>query len=428
MRFACVHVEGVGASGPSEEQVLQIGESLSPRFEWSEGRLYLDLGQKSDDEECHRRIAARFAEDRLPCTVGIASTKRIAQLAVAAGRRIVAREEEKPFLDALPIALLNPSPKIAEKLARWGIRHAGALARLPSAKIGSLLGLEGWTLQQAARGVDLTPFSPYVRPPRFSKTLHLEWPILELTAFIFAVQSLLERLLHELLRLDAACGLLQLHLGLDPKGAEDRSIRLRNPTRDLKTLLELLSREMRRDPPKAPISEIQIDLHPDRARGMQLSLFGPPAFSPVRLAATLAHLCALIGPDRIGRPVARDGLRPERWQRAAYDPPPPPLIRDAAPFPGQRGAVIRVLRPSLLLAVVCEEAWPHRPGHVRSLSSPERLDSRVRVASGPWKMEEGWWTNDPVRREYWTVELANGWILRIFRDDQGGWHADGLYD
>jgi hypothetical protein len=58
-----------------------------------------------------------------------------------------------------------------------------------------------------------------------------------------------------------------------------------------------------------------------------------------------------------------------------------------------------------------------------------RLDGRVRVAAGPWALEEGWWRDHPVDRDYWDVELAAGSLVRIFRERaSGAWYADGIYD
>jgi hypothetical protein len=53
----------------------------------------------------------------------------------------------------------------------------------------------------------------------------------------------------------------------------------------------------------------------------------------------------------------------------------------------------------------------------------------VRVASGPWGLEEEWWSEQPVARDYWDVELAAGGLYRIYRDRASGeWYADGIYD
>ena len=58
-----------------------------------------------------------------------------------------------------------------------------------------------------------------------------------------------------------------------------------------------------------------------------------------------------------------------------------------------------------------------------------KIEGRIKVASGPWGLEEGWWTEDPTGRDYWDVELTAGGIYRIFRERQtGDWFADGVYD
>jgi len=92
-----------------------------------------------------------------------------------------------------------------------------------------------------------------------------------------------------------------------------------------------------------------------------------------------------------------------------------------------------VLRPAVPLEVLLEG---ERPASLRALASAEgggrpALDvaGPVRVASGPWRLEEGWWQETPAFRAYWDVELSGGGLYRIFRDEPGGeWFADGVYD
>jgi len=72
----------------------------------------------------------------------------------------------------------------------------------------------------------------------------------------------------------------------------------------------------------------------------------------------------------------------------------------------------------------------HRPLSVQSPpDAATAIAGRVRVASGPWSLEEGWWTESPVDRDYWDVELSEGGLYRIYRERRGGaWFADGIYD
>jgi hypothetical protein len=58
-----------------------------------------------------------------------------------------------------------------------------------------------------------------------------------------------------------------------------------------------------------------------------------------------------------------------------------------------------------------------------------QIDGRVQVASGPWGLEEDWWGEAPLERDYWDVELSGGGLYRVFRDrGSGDWYVDGVYD
>lgn len=62
------------------------------------------------------------------------------------------------------------------------------------------------------------------------------------------------------------------------------------------------------------------------------------------------------------------------------------------------------------------------------LPHPE-IQGSVRVAAGPWALEEAWWSEAPASRDYWDVELSDGGLYRVYRDRAGAaWYADGVYD
>jgi hypothetical protein len=56
--------------------------------------------------------------------------------------------------------------------------------------------------------------------------------------------------------------------------------------------------------------------------------------------------------------------------------------------------------------------------------SPVRLDDRpVDQVRERWVVEEGWWTDAPVRRCYVELVLADGGLAVVFEDlARGGWH------
>ena len=382
----------------------------------------------------------------LPAWVGIASSKLAARVAAEQpdSPTLVARGREAQFLAPLSPALLSTEAEIVETLRRWGIRTVGDFAKLPRNEVASRLGDLGRELHQKARGLDPRPLVPYQPPPTFIEGLELEWPLVALEAFLFMARAAVERLCRRLESRGLACAEVEISLMLEPDGHHQRLITLPAPTCEIKTLLTLIRLDLEANPPGGAIVSFTLGARPDRPREAQLSLFGPTALSPDRLATTLARLFALLGPNRVGSPREVDGHRPDHAALVAYDPPPPPKVRPPA-HEGRGLLAVRVLRPPVPLEVLQhapdpgsvnadDEATTAPPTEIlpvvaEASAGRPGLQGRVRVASGPWNLEEGWWTEEPVARDYWDVELADGGLYRIYRERSSGeWFADGIYD
>ncbi len=447
------------AERAAEEALIELADAFSPRVESAgDGTVFLDLeglpraassrGAGSPDPDAVERtlgrdLAAAADAAGLPARVGIASSKLAARIAAGlpGSPVIVPPGEEASFLAPLPLARLAPEVGLAATLERWGMRSIGDFARLPAAEVVSRLGHSGSELHQVARGLDPRPLVPREPPPCFEEGMGLEWPLATIEPFLFIGRSALERLTRRLESAGFACLRLELDLVLEPEGNLRRSIELPAPSRDVKTLLSLIRLDLEANPPGAPVIGFVFRAHPDRPREAQLSLLGPAALSPDRLAATLARLFSLLGPDRVGSPRPVEGHRPESAALVAFAPPPPPLVAERAAVRQGRGLLsVRSLRPPLPLEVITDGSDPGsttaRPVELRPLvgageEGARRLEIRgsVRVAAGPWAVEDGWWTDDPADREYWDVELFGGSVYRLFRNrTSGDWFADGVYD
>ena len=437
----------------AHETLLEVAEALTPRVESHEnGVAFLDIrglqrhfrGPSADCASPELNLGNALLRDLdragLPSRVGIASNKLAAHVAAGLAHTptIVAAGEEADFLAPLPLQRLSPQIEIAETLRQWGIRSIGEFAKISAADVGSRLGEAGLDLHAAARGLDPQPLIPRQPPPRFREGLSLEWPLVTLEPFLFLARAALDRLCQRLESRGLGCQKLDLTLRLDPDGRHERSITLPSPTRDVKTLLTLLRLDLEAHPPGAPVIGFALQAHPDRPRSAQLSLFGPAALSPEKLATTLARLFALLGAGRIGSPRTADGYRPERLRMIDYDPPPPPKVRK--PRSSARGLlIVRTLKPAVALDVRLRQHYDNGNGNGSPLSELRILDSEtarsqklsgeIVVASGPWSLEERWWTRQPVQREYWDVEMRTGELLRIYRDPKNGrWYMDGIYD
>ena len=455
----------------AREALLDAAGRFSPRVEdGGEGMAFADVDHVRGDaarrtppcppdtlesllldreHDLGRALIAAAKKEGLPARCGLASSKLAARVAASLTHKLARTDALDPdspcvvppggeaaFLAPLPLTRLAPEVGLASTLARWGLATVGDFARLPASEIAGRLGEAGRALHDVARGLDPKPLVPRQPPPGFTEGMDLEWPLVTLEPFLGMAEAALERLVARLSAHALGCVKLEIDLRLEPDGRDVRALALPAPTRDAKTLLSLVRLDLERRPPGAAVAGFAFTAQPDAPRPGQLTLFGPAEISPDRLATALARLFALLGEGRVGSPRTVDGHLPERFALVPWEPPPPPVER-RPPRAGRGLLAVRVLRPPLPLEVLVDgngHRVPSRPASLKALASeaikgmPD-LRGAVRVASGPWHLEEAWWSDAPVAREYWDVELSSGPLCRIYRDTASGdWFADGVYD
>lgn len=445
----------------ASDALHEVAGSFSPRLEQrGEGVLLVDLagldllvrnrrlhGHQEDESSDH--VLGRAIEDAgsavgLPIRVGIAGSALAARVAsdLPKSPTIVPPGADAVFLTPLPLQRLRSVASGIEEsaiegilaaLLRWGITTIGDFARLREADVTERLGQSARKLHAMARGRDPEPFVADTEPLRVREGMIFEWTVTLVEPLLFAVRGALERILARLALCGVACREFTIDLNLDPEGQDVRTITLPAPTREVTALVAVLRLDLERRPPRAPVTGFAMTAYPGVVRTAAQSLFGPSTVSPDRLAGTLARVATLVGPENIGSPETVDGNLPERESIGPFTPPPTPILHH--PVRKGRGFLaVRVLRPAVPLDVTVSED-SSRPVHLTS-SRPEvpdprtpSIEGRVRVASGPWACEEGWWKESAAARDYWDVEVEGGVLYRIFRDrETQAWFADGVYD
>ena len=76
--------------------------------------------------------------------------------------------------------------------------------------------------------------------------------------------------------------------------------------------------------------------------------------------------------------------------------------------PGHPRSARRLNEPRVA-AVACEDGVPAAVGGVR-----------VEVLRDEWRVDDRWWTEEPVRRSYFDVVLETGRNAVVFRDEVSG--------
>ncbi|MFN8544131.1 MAG: DNA polymerase Y family protein [Candidatus Binatia bacterium] len=404
--------------------LADVAGSLASRVEVAaDGAVYLDATGATHLVAGERGLAtalvARAARVGLAGRAGVGTSMTVARLAAlhGDGATVVPAGTELGFLAPLPIACLAPPPEIAATLARWGVHRLGELARLPIAEVATRLGPAGAALVHTARGEDARPLAP--RPPDadVEEAVALEeYPLDALEPLLFVLRGLAERAVARLGLAGIGCTRLALHLGLTDRSRDARTLPLAAPTRDVRTLLVCLRAALETHPPRAAVERVALVVTPAAVRPTQLGLFTPPGPAPERLAATLARLGVLCGEGRVGAPVVVDTHRPGAAALAPF-----PAETPDAPPPNACRLAVRALRPPRPLEVFSDRG---EPAFVRG----DGMGGRVIGAAGPWRLTGEWWTDAPLARDYWDLELSDGGLYRCFHDAGGTWFVDGCYD
>ncbi|HTO99242.1 MAG TPA: DNA polymerase Y family protein [Myxococcales bacterium] len=422
----------------------EAAAAVSPRVEEAApGLVYLDVsGLESligDARAVGRELVAAAERVGVRAAVGLGSSKSVARLAArAAGEelsleetrwgvgggafRVVAPGEQREFLAALPLQALDLPDELHDSLRRFGLHTLGEVAALPPGPLAARLGPEAALLSRLARGEDGSALAARGEPERFEEGEELDWDASSLEPLLFLWKGLLDRLAQRLSARGLMARELLLQLRLADGSWDERALDLAAPTREVPALLQLLRLCVEGRPPSAGVRAVRLCALATREVLEQMPLFGPRGASPLQLAAAVARLSALVGPDRVGRPQLPDRWDPFALACGKFAPPPPPRVpAGAAP---DLPLATRALRPPRTAEVRCDEA-----GAPLLVIGEGALGGRVVASAGPWRTVAEWWTEAPLALDAWDLELAGGLLVRAARElATGTWRIEAVYD
>jgi protein ImuB len=414
----------------AQAALQDLGLSFAPRIEAESGRAFLqvgDLGSLYPNERAvAQAIGARATQLGLAVRVAIASSKGLARVGTRAGEVVILPETEgatKARLAGLPLTVFDLDERTRQAMQQWGITTVGELASLPGPEVTLRLGATGAHFHRLANGMDNEPFLPQPPADAIEEGTEVDYTIESLEPLSFLLRGLLDRVLQRLACRCLACAGLILRLSLSPRGFDVREIALPSPTREASILLQLVRLDLERRPPDTGVVGITVLIRPARIRSTQLDLFRPNGPAPERLAATIARLSALVGPEHVGMPCVVDS-----WKEEVMAIEPPMVEPSQAKPPedrsdGQQATLaMRRFRPPRDIEVLI---GPTGPEALRG----KETTARILVAAGPYRMSGEWWMGGGFCREYWDVHASDGALYRIHQDrGTSQWYLDGYYD
>ena len=426
--------------------LADVGFAFAPRIERGGNgivfeRIFFDIEDlarlyPAGETAIAQAVQAAAARVGLGVRVAIAASKGLARLATRAHELALVPTAAVPAraaLASIPVELLAeevqgnpalPHAHLATAFRRWGLRTAGDVAALPVDAVGLRLGPAGARACRLARGLDDEAFVPQLPADALEEAIELDYPVAELEPLSFLLRGLIDRALARLRGRSLACAGLTLRLALDPRGVDVRSVPIAAPTSDAATLLQLARLDLARRPPAAPIVGVHLLALPARARATQLDILRPAGPAPDRLAATIARLAALVGPDNVGAPAAEETWREEAIAVTPFEVRPDARgepLRDAPG--GDPRLTIRRRRPPEEIEMLLDREGP-------TAFRGRETTARVLIAAGPYRLSGEWWREgESFQGEYWDMHASDGAVYRVHQDRRDGrWYLDGYYD
>jgi protein ImuB len=419
----------------AEGALADVGFAFAPRVEREPERVFFeveDLGRLYPSEAAvAQAVQAQAARVGLEARVAIAGGKGTARVATRARELGVVPTDAagaRAFLAGVPVELFTTDDELRAAFRRWGTRTGAQVAALPPDAVALRLGEPGARVCRLARAAETDadePFMPRLPEDALEEAVDLDYRVYEIEPLAFVLRGLVDRALARLAGRSLACAGLTVRLSLDPRGLDVRAVPIAAPTRDAATLVQLLRLDLARRPPDAPVVGARLVALPARVRATQLDILRPAGPAPDRLAATIARLAALVGPENVGVPAAEDTWREEAVRVAPFPITAPPSASPPAPE-GAASLAIRRIRPAQEIEVLVGRGGP-------TALRGRDTTARVLVAAGPYRASGEWWKaaedGGSWAREYWDVHASDGAVYRVHQDQRDGrWFLDGYYD
>ena len=321
-----------------------------------------------------------------------------AWLMAKAGIEKAVRERARleQILSAMPVALLDQPPTVREGLERIGANTLGECLHLPRGGFARRFGQTLIDELDRALGRLSEARAFFVPPDRFERALELPAPVRNAEALQFAACRLLPELEGYLTLRQA--GVQELELVCRHERRADTVLKLgfAKPSRDAARMQLLLRETLGRT--RLPAAAHTLILRAPQV--LPLSTSCGDLFQKSREAdgdLLLERLRIRLGKDAVyGIETAADHRPEHAWH----------------PCQEQGCAVV---------------ANRHRPLWLMSTPLPCH-DGRLKLTSGPERIESGWWDGGDATRDYYVAEDMNGAQLWVYCDRVSGeWYVHGVF-
>lgn len=348
----------------------------------------------------YKRIRHDIREQHLTLQTGIAPTPSAARLFATTGHKGVPDKHSLlPALANIPVHYLTLDNFALKGLRQSGIRTIGELLKIPPAALTRRFGTAITDQLYKLDGRLPDPKTPYQPEAMFSQSIDLPLEAPDTHALTFPLNRLLNSLAGFLRAHDL--GILHLDIELHHQRSSPCMVTLKflDATANMKHLLRVATEKLGTWKLDAPVT--RITLHSRELANLTREgkdLFQKSHRHNDTIEQIVDKLSARLGKQQIYTAVAEDDHRPEKaWLSSLLD-----KQQDIT-------------------------QWPARP--LWLLAEPRLLTETVTIHTPPERIENGWWDDTDVRRDYFIASDEHGsylWIYRL-RHLPEQWWVHGLF-
>ncbi len=383
-----------------------IGDiSPEPRHAQSSA-LWLEIGASMKLFGGFRRLMEHLEHElgklRYTHQLGVAPTLEGAALLARSGIRIAITTTDALCrrIRNLPISKLALAPEITQQLHTAGVRSIGLLLELPRDGVARRFGPEIIRFLDRLTGEAADPRPVFQMPERYDANFEFEFEVRSTEALLFTLRRLLREFSGYLCARDTGVERFILHLTHREIPATQLHIGLSTPDRNADRFFALVREQLERTGLSAPIVGLSVCASQFAApTALQPELFSGASRDREELSHTIDRMVARLGDNQVHGLKSVADHRPEAsWSTATLD---------------EKRAILH---------------FPDRPLWLLPEPRPLQLSAMPQIASGPERIEVGWWDGGDVQRDYFIVRTSNGADLWVYQDLQDrSWHLHGFW-
>jgi protein ImuB len=332
--------------------------------------------------------------------------------------------EQKQALSMLPPAALRLEQPVTERLHKLGLYTIGSFLDMPRPALRQRFGPEILTRIDQALG-RVTEWMQPIRPvPPCLERLPCLEPVRTAKGIERAIGQLLKELCLRLYREGKGLRIATLTCYRVDKEKQQVRISTGRASRSPEHLAKLFALQIPAIRPALGIELFLLEATVTEALSpTQEALWNAPGKDEKAVAELLDKIAGKVGADKVHRYLPEEHYWPERSYKEALSLQEKPATR----WRRDRMRPLSLLpRPEKIEVSVPVPDYPPLLFRYR--------DRRYRIvkADGPERIEQEWWLEEGLHRDYYAVEDENGaryWLFRSghFDEEQSAWYLHGFF-